>query len=347
MQGRLCRAPRLVGPSLLLCLCACVTRCFGVDSGFLQPPIGPTEEAEPYESDSRWGRAVRQRWEDKVVFGAYLREQVQLVSGLPFWTQSFIECLPQKPEKERQRQERNIKRRADRLKLDREKKEKGQQARRHRSTPKLSTTDEWLKTYREDPFMGFDKLPLQLLSGQSAKGPGSCSPVAVLEQRENVLLLQLEEENTLGAFKLRFLHLKALLSAIRKRVFTGVAPQGPLTDPQQGAPAYKLAGAGARGGGDPQGPSRLPNVDVNAIRMVWVEKALKTYLPALQQEPQGADAGRQFLEELAGAFDALDREKMLRAPSEARDPMAGPENSLANTQKQAEAAAAALDAGRT
>ncbi|KAL8453016.1 hypothetical protein Emag_002102 [Eimeria magna] len=268
------------------------------------PPLGPTEEAEPYASDTRWGRAVRQKWEEADMEG-YLRREIERVSSFEFWVDNFMQCLPARPEKERQRQDRAIRRKLEKNKGDRPK--EGNAARRHRSSSKLAAFEEWLQAYSQDPFGGLSQLPLQTEFRDSQ-----------MAEKEAALLQQLEEENAFGAFRIRYQHLKALSKGTHKRVFTGEAPEAvgasavnelQLSSKSRGGGSPSTIGGGPQGGALATG---LPEVNPNGIRLAWWDVAQSHYLPAIQGGPQGASMGQSFLEELADAFDALDAEMKLR-----------------------------------
>ncbi|KAL8449447.1 hypothetical protein Emed_003098 [Eimeria media] len=267
-------------------------------------PLGPTEEAEPYASDTRWGRAVRQKWEEADMEG-YLQREIERVSSFEFWVDNFLQCLPARPEKERQRQDRAIRRKLEKNKGDRPK--EGNVTRRHRSSSKLAAFEEWLQAYSQDPFGGLSQLPLQTEFRESQ-----------MAEKEAVLLQQLEEENAFGAFRIRYQHLKVLSKGTHKRVFTGEAPEaGASSGVNELQLSSKSRGGGppSNMGGGPQGgalPTGLPEVNPNGIRMAWWDVAQNHYLPAIQGGPQGAAMGQSFLEELADAFDALDSEMKLR-----------------------------------
>ncbi|KAL8428922.1 hypothetical protein Efla_005710 [Eimeria flavescens] len=277
---------------------------------FKGPHVGPTEEAEPYVADSRWGRAVRQKWEEGTV-EAYLLAEIERLGSFEFWVDTFIQCLPNKPEKERQRQDRTARRRQEKNKADKAK--EGRASRRHRSTPKLSAFEDWLQAYSQDPFGGLPQLPLQTEVKEGR-----------LVEKELVLLQQLEEENAFGTFRIRFHHLRNLSKGTHKRVFTGEAPE--LATPNSAGVDLQLPIKSSRGrsrlNGNEAGtspgimPLGLPELNPNSIKLPWWEIAHKFYLPAIQGGPQGVAMGRQFLEDLAEAFEALDGEMKLRAALE-------------------------------
>lgn len=300
----LIRGP-LGGPRFLFVVLIFLSFCMGEAP---RPPVGPTEEAEPYMSDSRWGRAVKQRWEDEH-YEDYLREEVLKMNEMDFWVDLFVACLPSKPERERQRQDRTARRKQEKLKGERDKDRK--LGRQQGSSPKLAVYGEWLQAYSADPFRGLEQLPLQtFISGLKGN-----------RERDDILLQQLEEENAFGAFRVRSQHLKTLTTSIRKRVFTGEAPRGPGPEDSQ-APGNPVTEKRHQGGGplgNPHGGPlagsafHLPIIDRNGVKVPWLEIATEQYLPAIEGVPEGNIMGRQFLGELSDALDALDVEEMLRA----------------------------------
>ncbi|KAL8269830.1 hypothetical protein Esti_006244 [Eimeria stiedai] len=308
MFGRLWEGP-LKGPPPCWLLLPLFLSLISLSNGeFRGPPVGPTEEAEPYAADTRWGRAVRQKWEETDM-EKYLQREVERVISFEFWVENFTQSLPARPEKERLRQDRAIRRKLEKNKGDRP--HEGNATRRHRSSVKLAGFEEWLQAYRQDPFGGLNQLPLQT----------DCRDGQVAE-KEAVLLQQLEEENAFGAFRIRYHHLKVMSKEIHKRVFTGEAPEAGATS---SANELQLS-LNSRGGGPsivagrPQNgvpPMGLPDVNPSGIRLAWWDIAQSHYLPAIQGGPQGAAMGQNFLEELADAFDALDAEMKLRGALDA------------------------------
>lgn len=279
------------------------------------PPVGPTEEAEPYIADSRWGRAVKQKWEDES-FENYLKNEVAKVNEFDFWVDLFITCLPAKPDKERQRQDRTTRRKQDKHKGEREKDRK--LGRQQGSGPKLAVYGEWLQAYSENPFRGLEQLPLQTFVSGMKEG----------RERDAVLLQQLEEENAFGSFHVRFKHLRTLTVGVRKRVFTGEVPEGAGAggagdNPQAQGNPNNADGRHQQGGppGKPQGgphgaPAfQLPVLSRNGVKVPWLDIAVHQYLPAIEGVPQGDVLGRQFMDDLSDALEALDVEATLRAAS--------------------------------
>ena len=297
------------------------------------PPVGPTEEAEPYVADSRWGRAVRQRWEDGS-FSSYLKEEVEKVNDFGFWVDVFKSCLPEKPARERRRQERSARRKHERNRGDREREKERNLNRRQRPGPKFAAYDEWLQAYQEDPFKGLQQLPLQ-----------SSRPEDSREEREAILLQQLEEENAFGAFRLRFQHLRTLAVGARKRVFTGEAPGAhvgvpPGASSQQGGGPSSSQWGGAPAGRPLEG-FPLPELNATALRLQWWDIAKTQYLPAIPDGVHEKESGRQFMEDLHEAFEGLERELLLRTASEAHQRLLMQQSSAAGAATAAAAAAAA------
>ncbi|XP_026192466.1 uncharacterized protein LOC34622469 [Cyclospora cayetanensis] len=283
------------------------------------PPVGPTEEAEPFVGDSRWGKAVRHRWED-ASYGAYLKEQIQRVNDFGYWVKVIRSGLEQRPEKEKRKQEQSSKKIHEPARVEKDDKNKG---RRSRPTTKLAAHDEWLVAYQEDPFKGLPNLPLQGYT------PGSGH--TDVETREAVFLQQLEEENAFGSFRLRFQHLRSLAVAAHKRVFTAELPGASQGSPQaigaiSGGPSPSAQWGLA--GGLLESP-QMPEVNPKAMRMAWMEVAQTVYLPVIEKGPRGSETSRLFMEELQEAFELLDRELVMRTASESSQRLAMQQSSVA------------------
>lgn len=164
---------------------------------------------ELYSAESKWGRAVMQKWRD-AAFPNYFAMEVQRVSSFDFWKSHFKHFLPLQPERHRLRVERSERRR----------RERGGRDRRHhvplRPGPNFDVYEEWRTAFMEDPFKGFRILPLQ-----TYRDP---------KREMDPLLFQLEKEQEWGSMRKRYEHVKRLNSMTGKKVFSGDPPTHPAAD---------------------------------------------------------------------------------------------------------------------